>query len=290
MRFTLLGTLSVPLLAVSLLGCVSGGSQFENTIYSTHSIVARLDKNLQGSVEKLNQTSVDLSARSDAVDQNVKMLQTTMEDNTKRLDKVDATLDSIIKRLNRTYTANVAPAVIPTLPTDDAAKGTPAPSATDSSAPPAPPAPASPTPTEAPQPPAAPATPATPSSDKAATFEQAQNSYASRNYAVAAQQFDSYIKANPNAENTANAAFWKAKSSQQMKSFNEAVQQFEQFRTTYSTHARVPHALAAEGQCYVNLGQKAKAQELFKEVLKNYPGSAAADLAKVELQHLQSNQ
>ena len=301
MRFSLLG---MALMAVALTGCVSGGSQFENTLYNTHSIVARLDKNLQGSVEKLNQTSAELSAKADATDQSVKALQSTMEENSRRLTILDKKLDSLIKGVTRAggflpatpQPTNGTPIVPPT--PEDASKGsapvpppaeaTPAPTSET----PAPPAPVSPAETPSTPPPTAPAAATEPprsSNGEKADFEKARGSYSTGNFAVAAQQFDAFVKAYPKGDNAANAAFWKAKSLLGMKNYNEAIKQFEQFRATYPAHPRVPYAIVAEGQSYSGLGQKAKAQELFNEVLKNYPGSAAADLVKGEIKNLKGN-
>ena len=300
MRFSLLGIVNVPLLAMSLVGCVSGGSQFENTIYNTHSIVARLDKNLQGSVEKLNQTSADLSAKADATDQSVKTLQTTMEENTRRLSTLDKKLDSLIKGVTRA--GGILPpasqsnnGILITPPTEEPTKGNTPAATAETPAPtsetPAAPAPVASTETPNPSPtaPVAATEPARSPEGEKANFDKARSSYTSGNFAVAAQQFDAFVKTYPKSDNTANAAFWKAKALQGMNNYNDAIPQFEQFRTNYPGHARIPYAIAAEGQCYLKLGQKAKAQELFKEVLTNHPTSAAADLVKGELKSLQGN-
>lgn len=86
-------------------GCAStgGGSQLQNTIYDTHRRVAGIEKNMQGSVTQLNETTAGLLARVDASDQQIKTLQGTVEENTVKLQGIEKKLDSLANSLYRYF-------------------------------------------------------------------------------------------------------------------------------------------------------------------------------------------
>ena len=110
MRCSLLGMISVVVMAASLVGCMTQGENtLERTVYDTHRRVSALDKNLQSSVDKLGQTSADLATKTDATDQNVKTLQATVEENSRKLSDLEKKLESLTRALNRAASPTMAP-------------------------------------------------------------------------------------------------------------------------------------------------------------------------------------
>jgi predicted nucleic acid-binding Zn-ribbon protein len=83
-------------------GCstLGGGGQMENTIYDMHRRVANIEKNMQGA-GKAGEVNAELMARLDATDQQAKALQTTVEENTARLQSIEKKLDELRSRLYR---------------------------------------------------------------------------------------------------------------------------------------------------------------------------------------------
>lgn len=96
-------------------GCATGGgNQVQNAVYDTHRRVANLEKNMQGSVQQLNETAAGLLARVDANDQALRGVAGALEENRAKLDIFEKKLDALI----RTYRQQRAP-----LPVSGAASG-----------------------------------------------------------------------------------------------------------------------------------------------------------------------
>jgi tol-pal system protein YbgF len=295
-----LGIVPLLLAGVVLAGCgTMGGSQVQNTIYDTHRRVANLDKNLEPSVSKLNENVAGLLARVDESDQQVKALQSSVEENTVKLNGVEKKLDALTNTLYRYFRLSQSPLV----PGTGAAPGAPgmqeevrvlpppgstpqpsvAPTAPGSElpspgAPVAPPSPA----------PAAPPPPAGPGQEDA-DYQQASRSFASENYAAALEQFGAFLQRYPNSQSSPNAQFWRARTLERLERYEEAIADYSKLRTTYTTSVRVPYAMLYEALCHKKLGQTDRASELLKEVLRNYPTTPAADQAKTELQKVKGN-
>jgi len=307
--------LAVIVLALAA-GCSSmgGGKQLQNAVYDTHRRVSNLDKSLEGSVTKLSENAADLVARVDATDQQLKSLQSTVEENTMKLNGLEKKLDSLRSSLFNYFklSQSPAPATSPTpgaseIGTDTVQDVRVVPPAGQRTRPEQESAPAAP-PAEAPSnldAPSAPLTESKPATHKVAPvtetappspgnlegdYQQAQKSYASENYNASLEQFTAYLKRYPNSENAPNAQFYKARSLQNTEQYDVAVREFEKLRANYATSVRVPYAMLYEAICYNKQGQSDRAAQLMQEVVKNYPMTPAADQAKSELKKVQGKQ
>jgi len=97
----LLSVLSLALAGL-MAGCAAtGGNQFQNTVYDTHNRVARLDKNLQSSVTRLNETTATLLTRVDESDQQLENVQGMLDQNQTRLASLEKKLDSLTNIIYR---------------------------------------------------------------------------------------------------------------------------------------------------------------------------------------------
>jgi tol-pal system protein YbgF len=267
----------------------------QNAVYDTHRRVANLDKNLEGSVNKLNENTAELVARLDTTDQQIRALQSTVEENSAKLDGLEKKVESLANRLYRSFGLSQAPGA-PALPgpsgvdrdKQEPTRVLPEPGRPRTEEPlaVAPLAPVTAAPAAPSTPPAAPAVPPAGSSPEA-DYQQGQKSYASENYAAALDQFGLFLQRYPNSENCPNAQFWKGKSLQNLDRFEEAISEFEKLRSTYPTSVRVPYAMLYEALCQVRLGQTVRAADLLQQVVKDFPMTPAADQAKSELKKLQ---
>ncbi|HNR33913.1 MAG TPA: tol-pal system protein YbgF [Candidatus Hydrogenedentes bacterium] len=302
-------TVAVALSVVFLTaGCgTMGGGQKANAIYDTQRRVASLDKQLSGSVEKLNQNTAELIARLDATDQQLKSLQSQVEESAAKSNLVEKKLDNLTNSLARYFRSGAMPppaapggGEIPP-PTGEPLVYSPSREATPAPAP-GPAAPAAPLPPPSATSAASPAPAATPAAPIAAApaapigtgnpeadYTQAQKSYASENYKAALEQFDAFLTQYPTSENAPNALFWKAKALQSLEQHEQAIAEFEKLRTNYPTSVRVPYAMLYQAICQAKLGQTARASELMQEVIRNYPMTPAADQAKTEIKRLKPN-
>ncbi len=300
--WTVLGLLSVSVLTT---GCgTMGGGQKDNAIYDTQRRVANLDKNLSGSVNKLNQNTADLIARLDATDQQLKTLQSQVEENTAKSGQVEKKLDTLTSSLSRYFRSGATPP--PRAPSGQGSEIAPPSGEPQISRPSQEPPPVQPTPVQstpnapnATMPPAAslpppsvpPAASAAPISagNPEADYKQAQKSYVSENYKAALEQFSAYLGQYPTSEDAPHALYWKAKSLQSLGQYESAVGEFEKLRTNYPMNNRVPYAMLYQATSQVKLGQTARASELLQQVIRNYPMTPAADQAKTELKRLKPN-
>lgn len=285
---------------------MGGGSQLQNTVYDTHRRVANLDKNLESSITRLNETSAELVTRVEASDQQVRTLQSTLEENQMRLTQLQDKLDALVRRLyaergltlpsspgvptDVTVKPGEEPTVIPPPASNTPKATTPAPGA-EALPPPQPTAPPELSPlANATPPPATPTTPTTPSTGSAEKdYQQAQRSFANQDYSKALEQYSAFLQRYPESENAANATFWRAKSLQAMEKYEEAIQGFEMLRSKYSTNQKVPFAMHQQAVCHARLGQTDRAIKLMQQVIKDYPMTPAADQAKTDLKKLQGN-
>jgi len=284
-----------------------GGGQKTDAIYDTQRRVAGREKNLSGSVDKLNQNTADLIARLDSTDQQLKSLQSQVEESVSRSAQVEKKLDTLTTSLQRYFRSGAMPppAAAPGnaeiqppaegpqvySPSREPMPAQPAPDAQLTPTAPVTPLPAPVAPAATPAAPVAPATPAAPigTGNPEADYTQAQKSYAAENYQAALQQFDAYLTQYPTSENAPNALFWKAKALQSLDQNEQAVGEFEKLRTNYPTSVRVPYAMLYQAICQSKLGQTARASELMQEVIRNYPMTPAADQAKTEIKRLKPN-
>jgi tol-pal system protein YbgF len=92
-----------------------------------------------------------------------------------------------------------------------------------------------------------------------------------KDYALAEQTFDSFLKKFPNDRRAADAQFWLGESLFQRQRYDAAAQSFLDLSTKYGTHAKAPDALLRLGQSLAALKQKEMACATFAEVGRKYP-------------------
>jgi tol-pal system protein YbgF len=92
-----------------------------------------------------------------------------------------------------------------------------------------------------------------------------------KDYALAEQTFDAFLKKFPNDRRAADAQFWLGESLFQRQRYDAAAQSFLDLSTKYGTHARAPDALLRLGQSLAALKQKEMACATFAEINRKYP-------------------
>ena len=94
-------------------GCETmGGNQMQTTVYDMHRRMVKLDRELDSSVSRLNESTATLIARTDQSDQQTRMLQGLLEENQAKLDALTRELASMKTTLYRHWnlTTSGAPA------------------------------------------------------------------------------------------------------------------------------------------------------------------------------------
>ncbi|HOQ90637.1 MAG TPA: tetratricopeptide repeat protein [Candidatus Hydrogenedentes bacterium] len=286
--------------AVTLTGCNTTGSQLETTIYDMHKRVVKLDKDLGESITKLNETAATLNARVDEMDQQTRQLGLLIENNQKRLDDLSKDLArfraDVYRHLGITASVPGAVGGTPNVSVGQPMIETPGGVTT-----PAPPAPAgtvvqgrnelvdsAPSPLPAAQ--AAPVqptpAPAQPAMDERTLYATAQRAQESGDLEGALKLFDEYLTRFPNGEQAANAYFWKGKCQLDLNRHADAVQTYETLRSKYPNNTKTPYAMYNQAVAHVRLGQTAEAARLMQAIIDQFPMSPVAEQAKNDIKKL----
>lgn len=95
--------------------------------------------------------------------------------------------------------------------------------------------------------------------------------------------FEAFIKRYPESDNADNARFWIADSYYRDKWYEKAILEYQKVIEKYPKGNKVPAALLKQGFAFANIGEQANARLLLKELIKKYPDSNEAKIAKDKL-------
>lgn len=102
----------------------------------------------------------------------------------------------------------------------------------------------------------------------------------------ARKEFEAFIKAFPDSANADNARFWIADSYYRENWYEKAILEYQKVIETYFSGNKVPAALLKQGYAFANLGEKGNARLILKELIRKYPGTSEAKIAKEKLEAL----
>lgn len=298
-----LAYLRIPLLSALVLviaGCATTGSEMDSAVYQTHRIVRKLDNDLGTTVNQLNETAADLSARVDESDVRMRQLQGLAEENQRKLDNLQRDLAQMANTLYRHLgltpqapiretppPANVMPGTVrieqeqSSVPSADAEPElSDVLSASNESAPPQETAEATPEEIRSP----------------VAVYEEAVKKFKEdKDYQGALEQFDEYLQRFPGTVSTPYAQYWKAEcyfrlglQDNNNAELEKAIEEYETYRQQYGDTKYVPYALHNQAGAHLRLNQKEEAIKLLRELVERYPQTEAGQRASQKLAELQS--
>ncbi|MCP4116828.1 MAG: tol-pal system protein YbgF [Desulfobacteraceae bacterium] len=105
-------------------------------------------------------------------------------------------------------------------------------------------------------------------------------------YDRARKGFEQFLKRYPESENADNARFWIADSYYREKWYEKAILEYQKVVENYAKGNKVAAALLKQGYAFANLGEKANARLILKELVKKYPGTNEAKIAAKKLKTL----
>ncbi|MEB0043353.1 MULTISPECIES: tol-pal system protein YbgF [unclassified Pseudomonas] len=165
------------------------------------------------------------------------------------------------------------------------AGGTPAAAATDNSqangdvnAGGAPTAPAA-------QAPAASAEPGDPAKEKI-YYDAAFDLIKAKDFDKASQAFTAFLRKYPNSQYAGNAQYWLGEVNLAKGDLQGAGQAFAKVSQLYPKHAKVPDSLYKLADVERRLGHTDKVKGILQQVVSQYPGTSAAQLAQRDLQRM----
>jgi len=100
-------------------------------------------------------------------------------------------------------------------------------------------------------------------------------------------QFENFINKYPDSDNVDNARFWIADSYYVEKWFEKAILEYQKVLEDYPNSNKLAAARLKQGFAFAELGEKANARLILKELLKKHPGTNEARYAQEKLKKLE---
>ena len=100
------------------------------------------------------------------------------------------------------------------------------------------------------------------------------------------QAFSAFLNRYPNSQYAGNAQYWLGEVNLAKGDLQAAGQAFAKVSQAYPSHAKVPDSLFKLADVERRLGHNDKARGILQQVIAQYPGSSAAQLAQRDLQRL----
>jgi tol-pal system protein YbgF len=99
-------------------------------------------------------------------------------------------------------------------------------------------------------------------------------------------QFENFINKYPDSDNADNARFWIADSYYTEKWFEKAILEYQKVLEDYPKSNKSAAARLKQGYAFAELGEKANARLILKELIKKFPESNEAKYAQEKLKNL----
>lgn len=122
--------------------------------------------------------------------------------------------------------------------------------------------------------------------DKAATYAAAYQTFKGGNYTKAREAFQGFLSAHPAGEYSDNAQFWIGECYFFEKKYDRAILEYEKVTKQFPSSNKVPYALLKQGISFQNLGDKVSAKLLLQQVIRDYPNTSQARIARSKLQDI----
>lgn len=117
-------------------------------------------------------------------------------------------------------------------------------------------------------------------------YEAAFDLIKAKDFDKASQAFTAFLRKYPNSQYAGNAQYWLGEVNLAKGDLQGAGQAFARVSQTYPSHAKVPDSLFKLADVEQRLGNSDKAKGILQQVIAQYPGSSAAQLAQRDLQRL----
>ena len=114
-------------------------------------------------------------------------------------------------------------------------------------------------------------------------YAKAYGMFKSGQYDTARDEFRKFLKAFPDTEYSDNAQFWIGECYYFQGKYEEAIIEYESVIQNYPKGNKVPNALLKQAFSFLRLGDKPSAKLLLQGVIKDYPNTTPASVARKKL-------
>lgn len=108
-----------------------------------------------------------------------------------------------------------------------------------------------------------------------------------KDFDKASQAFSAFLRKYPNSQYAGNAQYWLGEVNLAQGDLQGAGRAFARVSQAYPQHAKVPDSLFKLADVEMRLGNTDKAKGILQQIVTQYPGTSAAQLAQRDLQRLQ---
>jgi tol-pal system protein YbgF len=122
--------------------------------------------------------------------------------------------------------------------------------------------------------------------DKEAMYSAAYQIFKEGNYDRARTEFQLFLVAYPDTEYSDNAQFWIGECYFFEKKYEKAILEYEKVTKNYPKGNKVPYALLKQGLSFLKLNDKTSAKLILQQVIKEYPNTNQARIARNKLQEI----
>jgi tol-pal system protein YbgF len=119
--------------------------------------------------------------------------------------------------------------------------------------------------------------------DKESTYAGAYDIFKAGNYEKARTEFQNYLKLHPRSEYSGNAQFWIGECYYNEHKYEKAILEYEKVVKNFPDGNKVPAALLKQGLSFQKLGDKTSAQLILQQVIRDYPNTNQARVARAKL-------
>ena len=119
--------------------------------------------------------------------------------------------------------------------------------------------------------------------DNEKLYSEAYKIFKDGEYARARAKFKEFLKHFPDTEYSDNAQFWIGECFYFQEKYEEAILEFEKVIQNYPKGNKVPNALLKQALSFLKLADKSSSRLLLQQVVKDYPGTTPARIARSKL-------
>lgn len=114
-------------------------------------------------------------------------------------------------------------------------------------------------------------------------YASAYGMFKNGQYGAARAEFRAFLRAFPNSEYSDNAQFWIGECNYFQGKYEEAIVEYESVIQNYPKGNKVPNALLKQALSFLKLGDTSSAKLLLQGVIKDYPNTTPASIARKRL-------
>lgn len=117
-------------------------------------------------------------------------------------------------------------------------------------------------------------------------YDQAKQAFDADELEKAREGFQEFTRRFPNSQNADNAQFWIGEIYYREKWYEKAIVEYQKVVENYPKGNKVGSAMLKQGYAFLNIGDKANARIILKELINKYPDTTESQLAAQKLSQI----